>query len=662
MSSIYSYSPYEFKSKIQSVHDKVHTTLYQVLLTFREGTQLKKTPELDISISKLSDDMIERCYNDLRRNSRLKPPKKVSLPYDDVKERARALVENIALQYPAGALDTEAGMKTHRIIKGEVVEDEAYQVQYPFAFEIVAIPYKKELLEEKPQGYASEFIGYINNSYSPKGTRFEGEYRWWKNKKKDEFPAFARNIHAVLEEYGFTFQGYNNSQKKKIPSIILGNLISPKILPKGQSKAEIDTTPFTETIIKAVALIAKDIPTFKAAGIRTPDYHSSSSYYSRTAATAIKLPNISDIVYELLEERIKQVRATGGKSITGKRQTQDSLWYNALPLFAKYGMECKRSSFKSCIRQVCADEGVRREQLGIVASPWASLFFEGEWHDVTYDSIKELAEKGTDIVFVEKRDIVQVLGPSAFEVGVALVNTRGLLVEYARELAKLAEVKGAHIAILCDYDIPGFLIASKLRSALWLGVNPEMLRHFGISHDNDQRVVPYNPKKDRVKDFDELIDSDERFFEATGVAEDKEWLKDNKVEIDAVLAEEGDEALWKYIQDKLEEAFPTRNYLRVIDTKNLDLSEFYPEEYKKLQARIENLANVAIEETRQKIESELENVEGFLNVQDRESKMMEQFGNIVKADPEINRIQSTLKELMVDDSGGNDNNDEKPQG
>ena len=75
-----------------------------------------------------------------------------------------------------------------------------------------------------------------------------------------------------------------------------------------------------------------------------------------------------------------------------------------------------------------------------------------------------------------------------------------------------AEVSGAHVAIGVDYDIPGVLIASKLKGALWLGVNEETLRHFGISKQDKQRVVPYNPKRKRITDinFEDLVNSEIR--------------------------------------------------------------------------------------------------------------------------------------------------------
>jgi hypothetical protein len=86
--SIKAYTPQEFRKKIFGVHDKNNTTIYKVLRTFREGTQLKKRADLDVPVSQLTNnpDKIKELYYELRNNSRLSKnaPKKISLPYSHI--------------------------------------------------------------------------------------------------------------------------------------------------------------------------------------------------------------------------------------------------------------------------------------------------------------------------------------------------------------------------------------------------------------------------------------------------------------------------------------------------------------------------------------------------------------------------------------------------
>jgi hypothetical protein len=69
-------------------------------------------------------------------------------------------------------------------------------------------------------------------------------------------------------------------------------------------------------------------------------------------------------------------------------------------------------------RRVC----VPREALGIIASARAVMYYAGRSQRVHLDMVKELAKNGTDIIFVEKECIVDVLTSYADEYGIALVK------------------------------------------------------------------------------------------------------------------------------------------------------------------------------------------------------------------------------------------------
>ena len=116
--------------------------------------------------------------------------------------------------------------------------------------------------------------------------------------------------------------------------------------------------------------------------------------------------------------------------------TQDSVWYNALPIFEKWNVNLPtRKHLKSLIRGVCKKLGVTRERIGIVAAPWATMYYRGQWLSVSFETLGWLAERGTDMIFIEKLDIVKVEGKYADKWGIALVNSRGHLSEYTEDLA-----------------------------------------------------------------------------------------------------------------------------------------------------------------------------------------------------------------------------------
>ena len=61
--------------------------------------------------------------------------------------------------------------------------------------------------------------------------------------------------------------------------------------------------------------------------------------------------------------------------------------------------------------------------------------------------------------------------------GIALLNSRGFLVDYA---VKLSELSGGNIAILTDFDDSGLLMAKKVPSIPRIGIDTETLRYFHL--------------------------------------------------------------------------------------------------------------------------------------------------------------------------------------
>jgi hypothetical protein len=323
--------------------------------------------------------------------------------------------------------------------------------------------------------------------------------------------------------------------------------------------------------------------------------------------------------------------------------TQDSVWYNALAVFEKYGIKPPtRKYFKGLIRTVCGKLGVTREQIGIVAAPWATMYYKGKWRVVSFDAVSSLAENGTDIMFIEKLDMVRVFGRNADRYGLALVNSHGHLVEYAEDLAYKAQTSGAHVAIAVDYDIPGILIASALKGVIWLGVNDETLKYFVISKQDKKRVVSYNPKKKRITDenFINLVKSDNRFQGKVDI----NFLLRYKVELDAVLAEVGSERLFRYFMDLLKKVYPKRDYTRVISSKP-SLEHHYHKSIRNFNQYLSNHANSLIKKESEKIESELKNIEGFIEVEEKKKEIDKRLGDIVESDEHLKNIASAIEDL-----------------
>ena len=55
------------------------------------------------------------------------------------------------------------------------------------------------------------------------------------------------------------------------------------------------------------------------------------------------------------------------------------------------------------------------------------------------DEINTLAKKGTDLVFIEKRGVIEIISKYIGHYGIAFCNTQGHFTEYAKDLARASK-------------------------------------------------------------------------------------------------------------------------------------------------------------------------------------------------------------------------------
>jgi hypothetical protein len=291
--SVHSYKPGEFTTFIESVFDKADVPVYERINQLTEGTNMKKIPDLEISIADLIADgnkvkKVEKLFWQLR--SVLSPPGKLSLPYATGEKRKAALVKRIARLHD-GRLDTKAAV--YKSVDGFYKDD---IVAYPYVLEIIAIPYNDKSIDNNEDWLKSDFKGIVNYSVSPRDNMFEGQYKWDDPKKTTEFSnPSAYTPRDILEVYGFKFYKHSDA-KTKLPCVIFANLITPRVDYHGADKSRIDTTPFRHTVIRACKRIADNTKTFKAAG-----YTFETKYSRSFTPVKEKTKTVDDVMTELLK-------------------------------------------------------------------------------------------------------------------------------------------------------------------------------------------------------------------------------------------------------------------------------------------------------------------------------------------------------------------------
>jgi hypothetical protein len=270
--SIYSYKPQEFKNRILHVGD-TSISLYNVLNKFREGSNIAN--KYKITVQELLDkpdhernEIIEQCFIELHN---VMDPPKLSLPYpirfkigEKIEKRENVLFRRIRRIRP-DIVDNPRKM-SYKLVKGTVTDEQL--LNYPFAFEIFAIPLK-DPIRYRDDGSASskdvkqhEFIGMVNYSFSPKNNFFVGKYY----DDIQDFEIYGNNIGDVLESHGFRKMGDNFN---KLPCIIVGNLITPKWDPISKDKSGMNLLKqISQKMVSVIKRISKEIETYRAAGHR----------------------------------------------------------------------------------------------------------------------------------------------------------------------------------------------------------------------------------------------------------------------------------------------------------------------------------------------------------------------------------------------------------
>jgi hypothetical protein len=326
-----------------------------------------------------------------------------------------------------------------------------------------------------------------------------------------------------------------------------------------------------------------------------------------------------------------------------KTRSPDTIWYLNLPSMEKLNIHVTREYFKSLLRKICSKYGKKRSEVGIITGARAELYFDGRWESVSFDAIEELAKKGTDIIFIEKEGIIDELKPHADKYGIAMVNSRGYLTEYAHDLIEAAKESGANIVIITDYDLSGANLASKCSQDIpWVTMDDSTLEYFGLQKDSTIVVEATNKKL--IERVEEIIEEDVRFADL-GI----DFLRTSRIEINAVIAQVGDLRFWRFVMDKLQQLYPTRNYNRAIKLPSQDLgsddTDLYPNAVRKLLLHIRDIVQTAVEETERNIGLEQESVKGFLEVETQKQKNKDLVIKAIAEDVDIKEIESNVIKL-----------------
>jgi hypothetical protein len=466
---------------------------------------------------------------------------------------------------------------------------------------------------------------------------------YWRDARKKVHS--ARSVFDIMRAYGIEAGG---QQRKGV--VVVVNLTSPNPRFTSYGKSRLDLESYKGVLARAIYAVVSKGAVGRKRG--SPD------------ETAI------GVLRTVIGRRAEKKRADPDYAFDDDRLTQSSVWYLSVPHFAELKKQGTldqmpgRGNYVYRIREVCEKEGFSREDLGIVASERAQLFYGGQVFPVSYDRVEELARMGIAILCIEKENFGAVFAPFATETGIAILNSRGFLEDYPVKLLDLASQAGAPVCDLTDYDVQGLYIhyspfvnegvlgkvgLSHATTIHRIGIDERLLMDFGLSKDDRTISVEYDTKDGmaprgagspltKLKSI-AILNAD------PALKESLRFVERSRIELDSVLSKVGAKPFWDYVVRRMCEVCPNFNYNRAIDVDAIDST---PDDLRALLAEVmTHVERVTLQE-REHAKKSLLSHDGILQIDAEVKKLQRRFKEKADGDDWLKSVASSLRKAMLD--------------
>ena len=344
--SIHYYTLPEFEDLIYGLKDK-NANAYQIFKEFREGTNLRSN-ELDFTIEELQQDQkkISELYQKLFDLMPTIPT--LETPFE-IRKRNR---HKEAIRKRVKQLGYIVSDIKYKYVYASTTLEDYPEVRFPFIFEIA-------ILNIAIGVYKLLVVNGINSSSrvgDPFMTRYIDGYSWLPV-GADNYK-YATTLEDILEEYGYS---RDPKKSRKPHSMVIANLISPRIQYRSYGKSQIDLDPFVNVIAETTYKIC-------TLGKKPSDTTNKDS----------NIRNATDALTKILSDRLDAITKNPETKITDP-WTQSTVFYYTRKLMKDKGIEDRsRKHITNSIRIVCERLKTTREELGITAADRAQLYFKGQ--------------------------------------------------------------------------------------------------------------------------------------------------------------------------------------------------------------------------------------------------------------------------------------------
>jgi hypothetical protein len=309
-----------------------------------------------------------------------------------------------------------------------------------------------------------------------------------------------------------------------------------------------------------------------------------------------------------------------------------------------------RTKIHTYVKEYCDLKGIKRHDIGIFTADRALLAYRGELYSVGFERIIRLAELGTDIICIEKKNIVDRLVRFTNNFGIALVQSQGFMSEYGGMLVKIAKQHGANIAILTDFDDSGVLLGYQLNGIVRFGIDPETVNEINnillergkgnisislleeeYKHSKENPREIDDEKQNHWKVLKDLADgwykdkNDKQHYSIKGDSHMEnyfnylkkevypggisselyfEYLETRRIELDSLMTFVPTEVFWIWLRNKILGVFPKRDHNRTVNIPSFVYTTAMNEFTEKLQIFLSKKLESKIIQTRTDLKKE----------------------------------------------------------
>jgi len=346
----------------------------------------------------------------------------------------------------------------------------------------------------------------------------------------------------------------------------------------------------------------------------------------------------------------------------------------------------RRKGIYDMIKPVCEDfYKVKRHQIGIYPEDRAVMAFSGRVYAASFDNLRTLMSNGTDIIVVEKQGTVVKMVPFTKNIGLAFIQSQGFVSEYGVALAQLCNKQSesaydytdsyvpkykGNLGVLTDCDSSGIVIGLKIKNAARIGIDLDTIEEMNESNPEldlglelDDMIESVEPKThwkalkgivEQTGDFYEGLSYQEREFYTEylcqyhdsigGNTRFVDWLEQNRIELNTILALAKPEPFWNWLKAKLLKLWPDRDYRRAIDLDDYMLTPTMNEFIEFFANKTKPVIANSIKDA----ENQLSNVQGFYEDVNSEKEEIQTdiMDNVLLQDEEIQKLDLALEKVM----------------